>query len=191
MSHDLICDLLDALNRVENLDATQVKDVLIVSGLPGETENLHYLGYNHQVFEGRDGVMTYSAVAVINNRRAQKFRLEGRRKKLSQLVFSTRWTRNPLDLFLNSLRCHGAMMDLLAAAATDFTLMGIMQVDRIEGAGLLKRKVRCVRPLIAIPGIDADAMNTVTAFESGNEIRKSKLGGLTLSRKASRQPHGY
>ena len=191
MSHDLICDLLDALDRVESLDAAQVRDVLIVSGLPGETENLRYLGYNHQVFDGRDCVMTYSAVAVINNRRAEKYRLEGRRKKLSELVFNTRWTRNPLDLFLNRLRCHGAMMDLLVSAATDFTLVGILQVDRVDGTGLLKRKVRCVRPLIAIPGIDSGAMGTVATFETENEIRKSKIGGLSLSRKASRQPHGY
>jgi hypothetical protein len=191
MGHDFICDLLDALNRVVNLDSAQIKDVLIVSGLPAQTENLHYLSYNHQVIDGKDSLMEFSAVVVINNRRADKFRLEGYQKKLSQIVFSARWTRNPLDLFLNSLRCHPAMMDLLASASANFTLMGIVQVDEIEGAGLFKRNIRRVRPIIAIPGIDSDALKTVVAFETGNEIRKTNIRGVSLSRKISRQSHGY
>jgi hypothetical protein len=191
MGHDFIRDLLDALNRVVNLDSALIKDVLIVSGLPAKTENLHYLSYNHQVIDGKDSVMEFSAVAVINNRRAEKFRLEGYQKKLSQIVFSTRWTRNPLDLFLNSLRCHPAMMDLLASSSANFTLMGILQVDEIEGAGLFKRSIRRVRPIIAIPGIDSDDLQTVVAFEAGTEIRKTNIKGLSLSRKISRQSHGY
>lgn len=191
MGHDFICDLLDALSRVVNLDSARIKDVLIVSGLPAKTENLHYLSYNHQVIDGKDSVMEFSAVAVINNRRAEKFRLEGYQKKLNQIVFSTRWTRNPLDLFLSNLRCHPAMMDLLASASANFTLMGIVQVDEIEGAGLFKRNIRRVRPIIAIPGIDSDALKTVVAFETGNEIRKTNIRGVSLSRKISRQSHGY
>ena len=183
MSYDVISDLLDALNRVRNLDVAKVKDVLIISGFPEPTENLHYLGYNHQVFAEKDAVMGFSAVAVINNRRASKFRLEGRRKQLSELVFNTRWTRNPMDLFLNRLRCHTAMMDLLTAAAADFTLVGILQVDEVDGDGLLKRRIQRVRPLIAIPGIASDALATVVAFETDNEVRKKKMGARSLSRR--------
>lgn len=191
MGHDFICDLLDALNRVGDLDSALIKDVLIVSGLPVKTENLHYLSFNRQVIDEKEREMEFSAVAVINNRRAKKFRLEGYQKKLSQIVFSTRWTRNPLDLFLNNLRCHPAMMDLLASASADLTLMGILQVDEIEGAGLFKRHIRRVRPIIAIPGIDSDALKAVVAFETSNEIRKTKIRGLSLSRKISRHSHGY
>jgi hypothetical protein len=191
MGHDFIGDLLDALNRVVNLDSALIKDVLIVSGLPAETENLHYLSFNRQVIDAKNSVVEFSAVAVINNRRAEKFRLEGYQKKLSRIVFSTRWTRNPLDLFLNNLRCDPAMMDLLASAAADFTLMGILQVDEIEGVGLFKRRIRRVRPIIAIPGIDSDALQSVDAFETDNEIRKTTVRGLSLSRRIIRQSHGY
>ncbi|MEJ2641242.1 MAG: hypothetical protein P8010_16880 [Desulfosarcinaceae bacterium] len=191
MGCDFICDLLDALNRVGGLDLPLIKDVVIVSGLPAETENLHYLSFNRQVIDEKMRVQEFSAVAVINNRRTEKFRLEGYQKKLSQIVFSTRWTRNPLDLFLNNLRCHPVMMDLLASASSDFTLMGILQVDEVEGAGLIKRRIRRVRPIIAIPGIDSDGLNTVVAFEADNEIRKTHVGGLSLSRKITRQSHGY
>lgn len=191
MGHDIIGDLLDALTRVANLDSALIKDVLIVSGLPTKTENLHYLSFNHQVIDGKDSVMEFSAVAVINNRRAEKFRLEGYQKKLSQIVFSTRLTRNPLDFFLSNLRCHPAMIDLLSSASASFTLMGILQVDEIKGAGLFKRKKRRIRPIVAIPGIDSDALETVVAFETDNEIRKTKIKGLSLSRKASGETHGY
>jgi hypothetical protein len=191
MGHDFICDLLDALNRVGRLDSALIKDVLIVSGLPAKTENFHYLSFNSQVIDGKDCVMEFSAVAVINNRRAKNLQLEGYQKKLSQIVFSTRWTRNPLDLFLNSLRCHPVMMDLLASSAADFTLLGILQVDEIEGTGPFKRHIRRVRPIIAIPGADSDALKTVIAFEASNEIRNTNIRGLSLSRKISRQSHGY
>lgn len=191
MGHDIIGDLLDALTRVANLDSALIKDVLIVSGLPTKTKNLHYLSFNHQVIDGDDSVMEFSAVAVINNRRAKKFRLEGYQRKLSQIVFSTRWTRNPLDFFLSNLRCHPAMMDLLASTSADFTLMGILQVDAIKGAGLFKRKKRRIRPVIAIPGIDSDALKTVVAFETDNEIRKTRIKGLSLSRKTADHTHGY
>ena len=191
MGQDLICDLLDALDRVADLDSALIKDVLIISGLPEKSENLHYLSFNHQVIEGNNREMVFSAVAVINNRRAEKFRLEGYKKKLSQIVFSTRWTRNALDLFLNSLRCHPAMMNLIASAPTPFTLMGILQVDETEGSGLFKRKVRRVRPIIAIPDINSEQLRTVVAFEADNEIRKSKIRGLPFSRKISPQSRGY
>jgi hypothetical protein len=191
MGNDFIRDLLDALNRAVNLDAALIKDVLIISGLPAKTENLHYLSFNRQVIDGKDCVMEFSAVAVINNRRAEKFRLAGYRKKLSRIVFSTRWTRNPLDLFLNNLRCDPAMMDILASASANFTLMGILQVDEIEGAGLFKRNIRRVRPIIAIPGIKSDELKTVVAFETGNEIRKTNIRGFPLSRRIRRQSHGY
>jgi hypothetical protein len=191
MGNDFICDLLEALNRVVNLDSALIKDVLIISGLPAKTENFHYLSYNRQVIEGKDSMMEFSAVAVINNRRAHKLRLQGYQKKLSQIVFSTRWTRNPLDLFLNNLRCHPTMMDLLTKASSDFTLLGILQVDKIEGVGMFKRSIRRVRPIVAIPGIDPDKLKTVVTFETSNEIRKTKIGGMSFSRKISRQSHGY
>ncbi|MDJ0783292.1 MAG: hypothetical protein QNJ22_15050 [Desulfosarcinaceae bacterium] len=191
MGQDFIRDLLDGLKRVGPLDTARIKDVLIVSGLPEITENLRYLSFNHQVIEEKERVLVFSAVAVINNRRAPKFRLEGYRQKLSQIVFNSRWTRNLLDLFLNKLRCDTAMMDLLAAASAPFTLLGILQVDEIDGAGLFKRRIRRVRPIVVIPGIDSDAMRTVATFEADTETRKRNIRLLSRSLKNSRQSHGY
>ena len=186
MSPDFIQDLLQALTRVLTPDGALLKEVLIVSGMPEGTENLRYLGFNRQVVKENGRTLEFSAVAVINNRRAGRWKLAGRRKKLSQIVFHTRWTRNPLDLFLNNLRCDEPMMDLLGSAAGRYTLLGILTVDEIRGRGLLKRRFRSVRPVVAVAGVDEKALETIIGFEKANEIKKVRVRGLPLYRKTSR-----
>ena len=64
-----------------------------------------------QMVDEGDRCLEFSAVAVINNRRIPQWRLAGFRMQLSRLIFSAKWTRNPLDLFLNNLRCNEMLMD--------------------------------------------------------------------------------
>lgn len=187
MSRDFIDELLNALNRVVTPDVPALREVLIVSGMPMGTENLRYLSFNRQTVTSENRKTDFSAVAVINNRRAAHWRLRGYHKKVSQVVFSTRWTRNPLDLFLNNLRCDPDMMNLLASSASDYTLLGILQVDEKRGGGLLKRKFRHVRPVVAVPGFDRDKLEKVIAFERSNEIRKIRIRGFPLYRKIGRR----
>lgn len=175
MRHDFIEDLLHALNRVIDPNISQLREILIISGMPEKTENLRYLSFNRQVISKADRTLQFSAVAVINNRRVDQWRLEGHWQKLSQVIFSTRWTRNPLDLFINNIRCHRRLMDLLASCPMNYTLLGILDVTETTGAGLSRRRHRSVRPVLAVPGIDPDALTTVTAFESANEVRRRKL----------------
>ena len=191
MGHDVIGDLIGALNRLGDLDDGLIKDVLIISGMPAEGDNLRYVGYNRQIIASEHGVTAFSAVAVINNRRADKFRLTGYPEKLSRIVFNTRWTRNPLDLYLNNLRCDPSMMDILAAAPADFTLLGIVQEDRTEGKGLFTRTTRRIRPMVAVPGIPPEALNTVIAFETGNAIQKGRVRGGRFAQKSRPHSHGY
>jgi hypothetical protein len=188
MSHDFIGDLMNALKRVLAPDVARLKEVLIFSGMPEETQNLRYLGFNRQVVTEAGRTLEFSAVAVINNRRVEKWRLEGTARKLNRMVFNPRWTRNPLDLFLSRLRCNPQMMDLLASAAGDYTLVGILAVVETAGKGLLKRHYRSVRPVIAVSGIDAVGVERVAAFEDRNEICKVKVRGLPLYRRVARKP---
>ena len=111
MGRDFIDDLLQALERVIPPDHKGLKEVLIVSGMPEATENLRYLSFNRQMVDEGDRCLEFSAVAVINNRRIPQWRLAGFRMQLSRLIFSAKWTRNPLDLFLNNLRCNEMLMD--------------------------------------------------------------------------------
>ncbi len=185
MSMDFIQDLLQAVTRVLTPNEALLKEVLIVSGMPEGSENLRYLGFNRQVVEEDNGSLEFSAVAVINNRRAGRWKLSGRRRKLSRLVFNARWTRNPLDLFLNHLRCDETVMDILASASGNYTLLGILTVNEIQGRGLLRRRLRNVRPVVAVPGLDGRDLEAIIAFEKAHEIKRVRIRGLPLYRKVN------
>jgi hypothetical protein len=173
MGADFIVDLLQAVHRVFPSDVTSLKEILIVSGMPEETQNLRYLSYNRQVVE-KDALQTaFSAVALMNNRRALPWLLRGYFRKMSQLVFSPRWTRNELDLFINALRCSPDILTLLGAATADYTLLGILEIEDHGSTGIFKRWTRRLRPVLAVPGLDDAELKTITTFEHANEIRRS------------------
>ncbi len=138
MNHDFIDDLLDALNRVMTPDVPVLKEILIVCGMPEKTASLRYLSLNRQGWNKENRSFEFSAVAVINNRRATRWRLEGYHKKLSQIVFNNRWTRNSLDLFTNNLRCNPEMVDILSAANGNYTLLGILKMKETRETRFFK-----------------------------------------------------
>jgi hypothetical protein len=187
MSHDFIGDLLNALTRVLSPDVAHLKEVLILSGMPEETDNLRYLGFNRQVVKQDGRTLEFSAVAVVNNRRAAQWRLTGVAQKLSRIVFHPRWTQNPLNLFLHRLRCDPIVMDLLASAGGDYTLLGILTTSETLGRGLFKRHYRSIRPVVAVTGLDAAGVEALSAFEAQNEIRQVKLRGLPHYRRITRK----
>ncbi len=168
MPRDFLDDMINSLGRVLPSLPMALKEILILSGMPGETENLRYLAYNrHQISDaGRE--LTFSAVAAINNRRMAQWRLEGLARKVSRIVFHPLWTRrNPMDYFLNTVRCSAAMTNLLAASRSDYTLLGILSIEQPQQ----KRTTGLTRPVITVPGLSAAHLETVTAFEIANQIR--------------------
>ena len=173
MGADFIDDLLQAVHRVFPSDVTSLKEILIISGMPEETQNLRYLSYNRQAVEKDAVKTTFSAVALINNRRALSWLLRGYFRTMSQLVFSPRWTRNELDLFINALRCSPDILTSLGAANAAYTLLGILEIEDRGSAGIFKRWTRRIRPVLAVPGLDGAALKTIAAFEHANEIRRS------------------
>ncbi len=183
MSQDFITDLLDALSRVASPDADRMKEILILSGMPEKTENLRYLSFNREAVSTGDRSLEFSAGGVINNREAGRWRLEGFWKKASRILFGSSWTRNPLDFFLNNLRCNDEMMKILGAAEGAYTLLGILEEVKKPGSGLFRRKIRFVRPVVAISGLQNGELEKVSAFEKSNEIRKTAIPGASLYRK--------
>jgi hypothetical protein len=77
-------------------------------------------------------------------------------------------------------------MDMIGSANAHYSLLGILQMDELEKTGFLKRKVRSVRPVIAIPGLKDNDLEKIIDFENNNEIVKSKVGGIAVYRKAAR-----
>ena len=173
MSANFIDDLLHAVQRVFSPNKTSLKEVLIISGMPEETQNLRYLGFNRQVIQDGNAQKAFSAVALINNRRADQWLLSGYSKKMSQLVFSPRWTRNELDLFINALRCSPDILKLIASSASAYSLLGIVELEDRGDTGIFKRWSRRIRPVLAVPGIDEAGLKIIAAFEQANEIRRS------------------
>lgn len=162
MHLDFLDDILVALERVLPIDSDELKEILILSGMPEETENLRYLAYNRQLVTHPGRNLEFSAVAMLNNRRVPQWRLAGWRRSLSYIIFHPLWSRrNPMDLFLNTLRCNDSLMNLLAAAPPDYTLLGLLQIEWIQRTGSILQ----TQPVIALPGLQGPGLELVEAFE--------------------------
>ncbi len=190
MNKDYIDDLIQAVTRVVTPNAALLKEVLVIGGMPEATQNLRYLSYNRHCSMDRGCSCEFSAVAVINNRRARSWRLTGTSRNISRWVFSTRWTRNPLDLFLNNLRCDPSVMSVLDNAASNYTLLGILTMQDAHGSGPKQAMGQYISPVVALPGLDPAATQTIQAFETANQIKKSGIIGLQLYRKTGSQVAG-
>lgn len=190
MKNNYIDDLIHSVARVVKPNVPLLKDVLVIGGMPDKTQNLQYLSYNRDTTLARGLSCEFSAVAVINNRRASEWQLTGYPKKISRWVFSTRWARNPLDLFINNLRCNPSVMSVLAGATSNYTLLGILTETDLQGSGLTNRRAQYICPVVAVPGLEVNALQIIQAFESANQIKKSGIIGLELYRKTGRQMAG-
>lgn len=190
MKNNYIDDLIQAVTRAVTPNMALLKDVLVIGGMPDKSQNLQYLSYNRDTTIVRGRSCEFSAVAVINNRRAVEWQLTGYPKSISRWVFSCRWTCNPLDLFLNNLRCDPVLIALLAEAPSNYSLLGILTMTDLHGSGLTHRRAQYICPLVAVPGVDTDALNTIQAFESANRIKKSGMIGFPLYRKTGGQMAG-
>jgi len=173
MSANFIDDLLEAVLRVFTPEISALKEVLIISGMPQETQNIRYLSFNQQVVQEGSIIKAFSAVALINNRRAAQWLLKGYSKTISQIVFHPRWTRNELDLFINALRCSPDILALISSTAAAYSLLGLLEIEDRGNTGIFKRWSRRIRPALAVPGLDDISLQSIAAFERANEIRKS------------------
>jgi hypothetical protein len=190
LKNNYIDDLIHSVARVVKPNVPLLKDVLVIGGMPDKTQNLQYLSYNRDTTLARGRSCEFSAVAVINNRRASEWQLTGYPKKISRWVFSTRWARNPLDLFINNLRCNPSVISVLAGATSNYTLLGILTETDLQGSGLTNRRAQYICPVVAVPGLEVNALQIIQAFESANQIKKSGIIGLELYRKTGRQMAG-
>lgn len=172
MSANFIDDLLHSVERVFSPDPTALKEVLIISGMPESTQNLRYLGFNRQAVQLGTARQSFSAVALINNRRAEQWRLKGYFRKVGQIIFNSRWTSSEMDLFIIALRCSPDVINLMASSRATYSLVGILEIEDRGDSGIFKRWSRRIRPVLAVPGLDQKGVKTIEAFESLNEVRK-------------------
>jgi hypothetical protein len=190
MKTNFIDDLIRCVARVVPPNMALLKEVLVIGGMPEKTQNLQYLSYNRHCSVEKGQNCEFSAVAVINNRRAVQWQLDGYAKKISRWIFSTRWTRNPLDLFLNNLRCDRDVMRVLERSGSNYSLLGILTRTDLQGSGLTRRHAQYISPVVAIPGLAGRELKIIQDFEAANRIRKMGPIGLGFYRKTGRQMAG-
>ncbi len=167
MSRDFLDEMLDALQRIGPLDLQRIKEMLVLCALPEETEDLRYLADNRQVFSLAEANVTFSAVAVINNRRIGKWRRRGIRKALDWIFFRPLWSQcTPSEFFLSRLRGDSRMLHLMAASRSDYTLLGTLRIVPLNSATGRPE----IRPVIALAGLNAAELEKVRGFETRHRL---------------------
>ena len=172
----LIEQLLDDLNRVIDPDRDIFRQAIAESGLPDRSQKMKYLPFNRQVVTEPDRTTQFSLMAVFNNRMAAHYKLTGVRKTLSQRIFAL--SRNHMDIFINKMRCDGQIISLMDAADGDYSLFGMLQVDKVDRSRFINKRYRLIRPVILIPEPGPEGTSIVQEFEKQNEVRKQKRFAL-------------
>lgn len=175
--------LIECVERILPPDYTLFRKVLLEVCPMDSTQSIQYLPYNQQVAYDGNRTFTLSLVAALNNRRAHKYGHGGVCKSLSRLAFVG--TSNLMDTYINRIRCDEEIIDAMAAAKGDASVLGILQVDEIQRGRMIKKRLRSIRPLVLVPGVGDTTLRTILAFEERNEIAKKKVFGLPIYKRTT------
>ena len=151
------------------------------AGAPEVTQPLRYLPFNRQIHTDGDVTTTLSLVVLFNNLRMERFFLRGFRERLSRLVF--KFSFNTMDRFIRAVRLDQQLLCMMATAAGEFSILGIVQRDEIHRKRFFKRRCRFLCPLLLIPITDAVSQGYVIEFQRRQTIGKIKIPLLPLYRK--------
>ena len=173
--------LIAGIDRLIPPDTALFHEAVVRAGAPSGGQPLRYLPYNRQVHSDGDVTTTLSLVVLFNNLRMERFFLEGVREKISRLVF--KFSFNIMDRFIRSVRLDKKLLRIMAGAAGEFSIMGIVQQDEIVRRRFIRRRTRIIYPLLLIPTGDASSRDYITRFERHQAIRKTKIPLLPLYRK--------
>ena len=164
----------------------RLKEILILSGMPEKAENLKYLGFNCHIIESDDGSIEFSAIAVINNHRVDYWRLDGLHRRLNRFLIDKRVDAQSCGYFYQQSQVLTQNDEPAGRIQRCLHPLGMLRYQVAQVAGERKRKVRHVRPIIAVSGIDGVGAGMVAAFETANEIRTTKIKGLPFHRQVTK-----
>lgn len=175
--------LIREIERIIPPDAAQFHEAVVRSGAPEASQSLRYLPFNRQVHVDGDVTTTLSLVVLFNNLRMQKFFLSGMREQISRLVF--RFSFNVMDRFIRNVRLDQRLLQIMATATGEFSIMGIVQRDEIQRRRFFQRRCRSIHPLLLIPKTNAVSHDYILQFEKRQTIAKIKIPLLPLYRRGS------
>jgi hypothetical protein len=118
--------------------------------------------------------ITYvSDVFLFNNLRMERFFLSSFQERLSRLVY--KFSFNLMDRFIRSIRLDRRLLRIMATAAGEFSIMGIVQRDESVRARLFRRRRRFLSPLLLVPINDPASRDYLIEFERRYTIEKIKI----------------
>lgn len=179
--------LIRDIERIIPPDAALFHEAVIIAGAPEATQSMRYLPFNRQIYADQNVTTTLSLVVLFNNLRMERFFLRGFRERLSRLVF--KFSFNVMDRFIRAVRLDQRLLRIMATAAGEFSIMGIVQRDEIHRRRFFKRRFRVLHPLLLIPIADAVSQDYVIEFERRQTITKIKIPLLPLYRKGPPPAH--
>ena len=179
--------LIRDIERILPPDTALFHEAVIIAGAPEATQSLRYLPFNRQIHDDGDVTTTLSLVVLFNNLRMERFFLSGFRERLSRLVF--KFSFNVMDRFIRAIRLDHRLLRIMATAAGEFSIMGIVQRDEIRRKRFFKRRLRFLYPLLLIPISDPASLDYLIEFERRQTIGKIKIPLIPLYRKGP--PPGY
>jgi hypothetical protein len=179
--------LIRDIERIIPPDIELFHETVILAGAPKATQSLRYLPFNRQIHVDGDVTTTLSLVVLLNNLRMERFLLSGFRERLSRLVF--KFSFNVMDRFIRAVRLDHRLLRIMAAAAGEFSIMGIVQRDEIQRKRFYKRRCRYIYPLLLIPVNDLVSQGYLIEFERRQTIGKIKLPLIPLYRKGLPPAH--
>ncbi|BBO71014.1 hypothetical protein DSCA_49440 [Desulfosarcina alkanivorans] len=174
--------LIRDIERILPPDADLFHEAVTIAGAPEATQSLRYLPFNRQVHAHGDVTTTLSLVVLFNNLRMERFFLGGFRERLSRLVY--RVSSNAMDRYIRAVRLDRRLLRIMATAAGEFSIMGIVQRDEIERRRFFTRRRRFLFPLLLVPIADAVSRDYLIDFEKRQTIGKVKIPLLPLYRKS-------
>ncbi len=172
--------LIREIERIIPPDAALFHETVMRAGAPEVTQSIRYLPFNRQVHADGDVTTTLSLVVLFNNLRMERFFLGGFRERLSRLIF--RFSFNDMDRFIRAVRLDQRLLHIMATAAGEFSIMGIVQRDEIQRKRFFNRRCRFFYPLLLVPKTDTLSRDYLIDFEKRQTIGKIKIPLLPFYR---------
>jgi len=180
---NLAARLIGNIQRILPPDTAMFHEAILQAGAPDAGQPMRYLPFNRQIHRDGDLITALSLVVLFNNPAMERFILKGVRERISRLVY--KFSFNNMDCFIRSVRLDWKLLQIMATAPGEFSIMGIVQRDEVQRKRLIRRRCRYIYPLLLIPTGDKTSYDYILQFEKRHTIPKIKIPLLPLYRSGS------
>jgi hypothetical protein len=171
--------LIDGIEKVLPPDQELFRDAILEDGVLEPTQSIRYLPYNQQEHPNGDDTIRLSLVALLNNRRMEKYHLKGLKLRLNRYLML--FNRNHLDRFVNLVRCDAKLIRILASSSVEYSVLGIVTIDSIRRRRyFFNQRLRTIRPLMLVTGVLEADLPYLDLFAEEHKIEQVKRLGLPL-----------